>query len=229
MIGDYKKFLKKFKEKGYEFISFDDLDLNSSSQLILRHDIDFDIKSAYEIAKIEYKENISSTYFFLLRNESYNFFSKTNISLVKEIIKLGHKVSIHFDANLYSDSFKGIKKEIDLFNTFFNTQIKIVSLHRPSKKILSDIENFKHTKTTYDEKFFSKIKYFSDSTGKFRYGHPFDSIEFKNNQNIQLLIHPIWWIGQGNNNNKIVDWLRTLKIKNIDQYLNDNLSFYENK
>ena len=34
------------------------------NQLILRHDIDFDIKAAYEIALIEHEINVKSTFFF---------------------------------------------------------------------------------------------------------------------------------------------------------------------
>ena len=79
---------------------------------------------------------------------------------------------------------------------------------------------------TYDDKFFNKTKYFSDSRGQFNYGNPLDSDEFKKGLNIQLLTHPIWWIGDGNNVNERLKWFKKHKIDMIEKSLSDNLDFY---
>ena len=57
----YEKFLKKFSNKGYNFIFFNELDLSKNNQLILRHDIDLNCESALHIAYIESSLNIKST------------------------------------------------------------------------------------------------------------------------------------------------------------------------
>ncbi len=62
--NNYKNFINKFLENGYRVVTFDDFDSNKSQQLILRHDIDFDLSIAYENCKIEHELNISSTFFF---------------------------------------------------------------------------------------------------------------------------------------------------------------------
>ena len=41
------------------------------------------------------------------------------------------------------------------------------------------------------------IEYISDSTGQFKYGHPIDSKSYINGLPIHLLIHPEWWIIDG--------------------------------
>ena len=50
---------------------------------------------------------------------------------------------------------------------------------------------------TYHPIYFEQIKYFADSQGWFRYGHPVDSEAFENQDTIQLLINPIWWVAKG--------------------------------
>ena len=62
----YKDFINQFLKKGYISTNFDDLNVNEKNQLILRHDIDFDVHAAYQIAKIEKELNVTSTFFFLL-------------------------------------------------------------------------------------------------------------------------------------------------------------------
>jgi hypothetical protein len=52
------------------------------------------------------------------------------------------------------------------------------------------------------------LAYISDSTGRWRYGHPLDSNAFRARKPIQLLIHPIWWIQEGETvTQKLEDWL----------------------
>ena len=47
----YPSFLKKIK-KNYKFIFFNQLNLNRKNQIILRHDIDFDLLYALKIMKL---------------------------------------------------------------------------------------------------------------------------------------------------------------------------------
>tara|TARA_X000000368_G_C22990410_1_gene694070 strand:+ start:217 stop:927 length:711 start_codon:yes stop_codon:yes gene_type:complete len=233
LLGNYKDLLNGFKEKKYEFISFDDFKPSFSNQLILRHDIDFDCGLALEMARIEFKENVKSTYFFLLSNNLYNPFSSENLKLIDEIKNLGHDISLHFDASIYKNVLEGLQKEIKLFNYFFNVKIKIISLHRPStigflsKEILNGIKDISpNIYTTYSDSFFKKTKYFADSTGEFTEGHPLESIEFKQTKNIQLLIHPIWWIGEGNNKYERIEWFKKLKEIKSHSDLKKSLKFY---
>jgi hypothetical protein len=217
----YEKFLKKFSNKGYNFIFFNELDLSKNNQLILRHDIDLNCESALHIAYIESSLNIKSTYFFLLTNNSYNLISDTNSKIVKKIQSLGHKVSLHYDPLLYN--ILGLKNEIKVFQNIFGP-IDIISLHRPQlDNQLSEI-NFP---TTYDDNFFEKISYFADSGGEFRFGNPCDSLDFKEGKNMQLLLHPIWWVSSNIERVKIVN--KTLKEKNkaLKEHFKNSLKFYE--
>ena len=65
MTRDYENFLSKFKKNDYIFKFFHQK-IFKKRNIILRHDVDFDTDYALNIAKIEKKLKIKSTFFFLL-------------------------------------------------------------------------------------------------------------------------------------------------------------------
>lgn len=198
-LGDYRELLQGFLDQGYSFRLFGEQE-KENGEIILRHDIDFDTHMALKTAQIETDMGIQATYFFLLRSNFYNIFSATDFDQVLAIRELGHKISIHFDPLIYQNFHAGLAQEIEIFERLFNEKVDIISLHRPNdffKTYDAPIHGVEHT---YQSKYFKEIKYISDSTGVFRFGHPFDSEEFAQEQSIHLLIHPIWWIIKGNSN-----------------------------
>lgn len=189
----YQIFLNEFIKKNYAFIKFN-APLTASNQMLLRHDIDFDIDYAYKMAQLEKDLNVVSTYFFLMRSDAYNILEPDNINKIKLIKDMGHTISIHFDPTLYDDLEKGFLFEKSLFEQLFDVSIDIISIHRPHEIFLNGEQSFCGVGHTYAPKYFKDIKYISDSGGQFKYGHPYDSEAFKHNDTIQLLIHPIWWV-----------------------------------
>lgn len=190
----YKDFINQFLRQGYTITSFDELNLKNDSQLILRHDVDFDLRAAYQIAKIENNLNINSTFFFLLRGDFYNLLNDDNYNYVKKIKSFGHNITLHYDTSIYKDSKRELCNEVKIFEDFFNTKVNIISIHRPSEDFLKNPNGYFEITNTYENKFFKDIKYFADSGGRFRFGNPLESKEFHTRHNIQLVTHPIWWV-----------------------------------
>ncbi|VTX99065.1 Uncharacterised protein [Campylobacter concisus] len=86
-IDGYKNLIKISKEK-YNFVKFNDVCTNSI--ILLRHDIDVSPKLALEMAKLEHKLGVNSTFFFMVRSPFYNLFSRANDNIVRQIIDMGH-------------------------------------------------------------------------------------------------------------------------------------------
>ena len=211
MIDKYIKYLKAFLSADYTFKFFDELDITKDKQIILRHDIDLDCKLALEMAQLESYFDIKSTYFFLLSNDSYNLLSNTNLDIVNQIKSFGHKISLHYDPTIYIDKQKSLEQEIKIFEEILNVKVDIISLHRPSPEYLESDK---------------QIKYFADSRGSFRYGDPLDSIEFKNKKNIQLLIHPFWWVVDSKNKKECVDIVYNKKCLQMKNHFINSIGFY---
>jgi len=202
MLNNYFVFLKRLKRR-YNFKFFNEK-IFKYKDIILRHDVDYHIDYALELAKIEKKLNIKSTYFFLLRSDFYNLFSFESTNKINIIKKLGHKISLHFDDAIYNKNLKiNFFREIKFFEKMMNVKIDIISFHRPLKKYIQSNKSVFGISHTYQSKFMKKIKYFSDSRNKFSYGNPLSTLEYKKNISMQILIHPIWWVSKFNQNSKI--------------------------
>ncbi|MDA7768605.1 hypothetical protein N8936_00750 [Porticoccaceae bacterium] len=205
---EYKSLLQSFLQKGFCFRKFEEFNVDEKSQVILRHDVDFSIDMAVQMADLEQKVGLFSTFYFLLASDSYNLLSKKNSESVKLIAEMGHSVGLHFDPTIYDDEKSGFNAELEIFERNFGETLSM-SFHRPSQLVLEGVNWLpRRMLGTYQEEFFKDIAYISDSQGIFRFGHPFENDAFVRCDNMQLLIHPIWWMtNQSQAVEKIQDFL----------------------
>ena len=90
----YRNLVMAFKDVGYQTRLFSELD-PAKQHVVIRHDVDFSMRAAVDIARIEADLEVCAHYFVLLRTEFYNLYSPTDWALVREIGKLGHDVGLH--------------------------------------------------------------------------------------------------------------------------------------
>ena len=217
---EYKKLLKSFLEQGFYFKKFEEFNVNNNCQVILRHDVDFSLDMAVKMASIEKELGVLSTYYFLLASDSYNLLSKNNSDSIEFIKDMGHSVGLHFDPTAYTDEKSGFEAELAIFERYFG-EVLSMSFHRPSKSVLEGIDWLPdRILGAYQAKFFNDITYISDSQGAFRFGHPFEHEAFTHLRNIQLLIHPIWWM---TNESLVVDKVQRFLNLNTD-FMSDHIA-----
>ena len=201
---EYASLVQDLKDSGYRFARFAEAaDLLAARQsfVLMRHDVDMCLESALRLAEIESGLGITSTYFFILRTDHYNIFSKRGTEYVSQILALGHQLGLHFDPCAYDhrgpDTYflrEVCSTECRLLENWFEHPISIVSYHRPSPFLLQGdpaITAPRHH--TYMSLYTKDIKYFSDSGGEWRFGKPIESDAFRQGLPMQILIHPIWW------------------------------------
>lgn len=194
----YENLVNKMKGGGYKIDNYHNYD-SYDKVVIMRHDVDFDLKKAVEFARFENKIGVSSTYFILLTSNFYNILSKESKKMIDEIIKNGHEIGLHFDEVRYGEKAKEtlgveklIKSEMDLLAEILNCPINSVSMHRPSLSTLKANYQMDGVVNSYSEEFFRKFKYVSDSRMHWR-----ENIEkiVKENQYkaLHVLTHPFWY------------------------------------
>lgn len=201
--ADYENMVRKLKSKGYKFAAFHEAEnlLEKKKPFVLmRHDVDMDLDAALRLAKLEAKSKVFSTYFFLIRTEHYNAFSKEGSEIISSILKSGHHLGLHMDCGQYpknlsiNEMSKECNKEAEMLEEWFGKPVRIVSYHRPDDRALSGNPNASYPrKHTYMHIFNKQIKYFSDSKGKWKFGSPTESEDFKKSLPLHILAHPVWW------------------------------------
>lgn len=218
----YKELLQAYFRQGFYFKKFEEFNVNEGCQVILRHDVDFSIQMAVQMATLEKELGVRSTYYFLLASDSYNLLSRKSSESIKSIQGMGHSVGLHFDPTVYVDEQSGFEYELDVFERQFG-RVLSMSFHRPSKSVLDGIDWLpKRIIGAYQDKFFTEITYISDSQGAFRYGHPFEHESFNQCQNMQLLIHPIWWMTDGSGPREKIQQFLNLKTCLMSEHVAQN-------
>lgn len=186
---------------GYRFIRFDELNTLPEGQraCILRHDVDYMPEWSVLFGEIEYKLGIKATYFYQICAETYNLRETKNFKGIHRLQELGHTLGLHFDPTWKDDvAWEDLPSLCEQDKKAFQaiTGIKpcgIVSFHNPHRfvdRILNaDIPNLPHS---YEKRFFSAIKYLSDSQGWYE-GCICKIFEAGKYERIQLCTHSYIW------------------------------------
>lgn len=192
----YRTLIQAFLNRGYEAKLFGEMNPDKC-HVVLRHDIDFSLKAAVDMARIEADLGVRAHYYVLLQTEFYNLCSPDDWKHVVELCELGHDVGLHFDASRYDQDIDVLEQaaanECEVLAKITGREVSTISFHRPAQTLLGLERPLAGRLHAYQPKFFSDIAYVADSRGFFRYGHPFDHEAFEQKKAMQLLTHPIWW------------------------------------
>ncbi len=227
----YVSLLHMLSETGYLIKGYHEQEY-SEPCAILRHDIDYSIEKALVVAEIEQKEGVSSTYFVLVSSDLYNPLSRKYRDEIRHIISMGHEIGLHFDEGAYSDRCNDniiglIKKESAILSEIANQEIRVVSMHRPSKKTLESYYEIPGMVNSYGRKFFDDFKYLSDS--RMRWREPIEEIVAgRIFERLHILTHCFWY---GNKVESMrIRILNFLSEANKDRYdsMNDNFTNLQN-
>ncbi|MFQ5912331.1 MAG: hypothetical protein ACE5JS_04040 [Nitrospinota bacterium] len=203
-LEEYQSFLSAFLEAGYEIVDFegarDRWKQGRRRFAVWRHDVDFCLKRAADVARAEARAGVRADYFVMVKTLMYNLLDPRETSRLEEIRELGHRIGLHFDAGLHEDGGKKslevqIERECKILQECINRPVSMITFHRPTESLL-DKEIYPGGRGHgYESVFFKEMAYFSDSRGYWRYGCPLKSAAFAKGHPMQVLTHPIWWTG----------------------------------
>ncbi len=192
--NSYLTLLADIKASGKKICSFRDLKATDEAYVILRHDIDFSLEKALDMAHLDTTAGVTSTFFFLLTAPYYNPLSEEGVAYIKKIAALGHECGLHYDCTSFeylSEAQRQHRVETlaNALQDVSGIPIKIIAQHKPAKSPIR--QEFPAYVNAYSPQYISDIVYVSDSRRMFRHA---DITEFlKQTPKSQLLIHPIWW------------------------------------
>ena len=207
---DYREIIRIIQSTG-RHVNYADA-LGRDKFIIMRHDVEYSVERAYELAKVEYSMDFISTYFFQWTNNTYNVLSRRNLDMIKDMHERGQHIGLHFALNGMTDMAeirKRIRKEIDVLSEMFGFAIKEFSIHRPSKDVLRENIKLDGVLNAYQDDFFTfadpitedtplQVKYLSDANHIWRYGYP-DEANITGYDKVQILTHPFSWCKEGYN------------------------------
>ena len=195
--ANYRRLLTLMKD-AYPICTYDAFDPGERF-LLLRHDIDFSMHAALKLAKIEQEEGVKATYFVHFHNEFYNPFERSVSDKLREIVRLGHNVGLHFDSHYFDvdaeEQLVGLlEREKGYLEDIIKQAVGVFSFHRTSPFTLGCVQNaYAGMLNVYSTFFRDEVGYCSDSNGYWRHRRLEDVLVAHTDARLQVLTHPAWW------------------------------------
>jgi hypothetical protein len=196
----YDAVLAAIRERGFGFHGFSDVvdgRVPDGKICLLRHDVDVSMDFALDMARQEARHGVRSTYFVMLRSPMYNLLSRRASDALREMVKLGHEIGLHFDAAYSQGEERSpqewIAFEMRTLEALAGARVAAFSFHQPTSEIIARRIEVAGAINTYHPAHLPGFKYISDSNRVWREYDPFQLLEAGFGK-IQLLFHPIWWM-----------------------------------
>jgi hypothetical protein len=225
----YSKLLKYLETK-YNILPFNEVNCKDRPYLILRHDVDASPQLALDMARLEHKLGIKSTYFFLFSHRLYNLLDKNNYKIIVEISRLGHEIGLHYDLEVYesyeNDSTECLEMEINILESLLKNDIKSISMHNPS--LINKEDPFKVTEkyiNAYNKQLYDL--YVSDSCRSWYLGDLRKLLTLSYDK-VQLVIHPILWSENKIPRYSVLENLFNTIYENNMKYRNEWIDIWKN-
>jgi len=196
--------------------------------IILRHDIDLDLGKAYDMACLEHKNNITSTFFVMLTSKNYNLFNQKARGYLYDIKRLGFEIGLHFDPTVYGKYYQhGIDTERKILSDILQKEILSISFHNVA--YAGEIPTYPDLINAYNPAIFNNDIYLSDSQMDFRGKDPFSFVQRASNHSIQLLFHPIHWNHNNLSYKEILIQMFHRVVNDFDEEIREKASLYDSR
>lgn len=206
-VESYRQIIQKALDKGFDFVGFDAFLRDHAEKtpvLFLRHDVDYSVVLAAQLAAVNRDLGVAGTFFVQLRSPVYNLFSQTNLQALEEIVRNGQRLALHLTcpegdlsaAELYQFTLRDVLTCESQTGFAFE---RIVAWHNPqAEHIEKDLRALgEELWSAYSPPFFRKGHYFSDSNLRNKPGDLLRIFDDSKHSSIQLLLHPLYWVLAG--------------------------------
>lgn len=213
--SEYERFLRHVVER-YRVFSLASWD--GGPGVVLRHDVDLDVRAAHRLAAIDARCGATASFLFLTTAPSYNVLSRASTALIREIALMGFDVGVHFDPTARDatdeDSLRAaLRRDADLLQSITGRAVASVSIHNPS--VHGKYLEFPGFRNAYSEAIFGPDRYLSDSRMIIR-SDPYEFVKRAESIPIQLLFHPLHFSDTGEGYPAIFDTFVADELRMLD-------------
>lgn len=200
-LAGYGELLDALISMGSQFSSMSKIGGSRSGDVFLRHDLDISLELSLPMARLEREKGVVSTYYVLLSG-LYNPFSTSSVSAMREILKLGHAIGLHYDLSLYPDDIDAahvrLAKEVSLLAEVSGAVVDSIVMHEPYRGHVDFFEcSDIFLNPSYFQKNDSTLMYVSDSCRAWRDDSLLRYLRRDSSCDKLLLnVHPELWLAE---------------------------------
>lgn len=205
-LNSYRRLIEQGLAGGYTFAPFDLARSAGAKRLYLRHDVDYSLEIALDLARVNAEFEVQGTFFVLLRSQIYNLLSPRSLELAQQISDLGQYIGLHASlpsafsrvggdgiiAALRAD-FDVMQQNLPMLSSVFSWHNTCPGLLEWSRKLpqVAGLVN------VYAAQFIEEISYFSDSNMRYSAEELVGIVRTGQHAAIHLLCHPLNWVVGG--------------------------------
>ena len=208
-LEHYKECIESAKDKGYTIIpirEYQDNKAKVKKVILMRHDVDWSLEYAYELANIEYDLDVRSSYYIYMHSELYNTLSPKSMEMLRQMVGMRHEIGLHTEGTNY------LNNERDVLSDITNNLVHSYTFHLPG---LRDDIRFSHLLNPQD----IEIKYISDSGRHWREGCMCEHIGKEDK--LQILTHAEWWCTKSSSRDDGVNKLWQSQLQTLVRNMTD--------
>lgn len=194
----------------------------SGPYVILRHDIDFSIIKAEEMAELDRSAGVQSTFFVLLTTPYYNALDDSNLRALRRVLAMGHEIGLHYDCSgfeylTHERQLARIRALIACLESHLDTEVTAIAQHKPTAA--NTRPEFPGYRDAYSRRYFEDIGYISDSRMMFRVRDVYAF--FRDHPRCQAVLHPIWWHARPQTREQIFSGLKQQLSAQFSQMIDE--------
>jgi hypothetical protein len=215
----YRKLLQHIRDCGHHICPLRSVP-GAGKYVILRHDIDYSVVKAVELAEIESEFGIRATYFLMLSSTYYNLLGAEHLRAARRLVALGHEIGFHYDTDVLESGSEErqaeqIVRQARFLSDLLEAPVTSVAQHNPS--VTATRVRVPGYLDAYADRFCKDIAYLSDSRRLWGVADPFQF--FAEHDRAQLLIHPLWWSRENTTRWEAFAAVRASAVGRIDDQL----------
>src|SRR5439155_10884171 len=230
----YRSLLRHALEVGYVFAGFVEDTRAGDRRIYLRHDVDYSLRMAVELAEINQSLGVRGTFCVLLRSQIYNLLSHHGLETVRRLLALRQRLAFHYTAPpvlpasdeeltaLIRADFEVVRRDLPEIEPAF-------SWHNPTEELIARGLHLKvpGLVNLYSENFIKAIPYYSDSNLRHSVAD-FEAILSRNGHStVHLLLHPLNWVAGGRTMLEVLGRTWTYIIREREEEMRSNRHYAE--
>lgn len=229
-MRSYEAVIGAARAAGFRFGDFGTGASEEVGRLYLRHDVDYSLRMAVELASTNARLGARGTFMLLLRSQIYNLLSRESLRLVNEIADLGQSLGLHVPApdprSLASGALGArIAREYAFISNEIPQISPVLAWHNPTPEVLALTRGMPRVAglvNTYHAEWVERIGYLSDSNLRNTPDELIRHLTVRQGRSLQLLIHPLNWVAGGSSMQEIFStaWRRIIREREEEVGIN---------
>lgn len=203
-LATYRELLELALHEEWTFCRYT-ADLSSVPRaLLLRHDVDYSLDLAVEMARVNASLGVRGTFFLLVRSNVYNLLAPRNLHQARTLLDLGQWIGLHFAAldpvpECAEQVVSLVQREMDLYRRELPQTEPVVAWHNPAQVWLDRYAELEipDLVNVYRAPFTKAIVYRSDSNLRHTAADFEKLLRDGNLRQLHLLFHPLNWVVGG--------------------------------